>query len=224
MLRFRLSGDLFARALHDSVAELRRGGIIAFPTETFYGLGVKFDCHEALKRLHELKRRPREKAMPLIIGVREMLSEIVSLDRLSNTGTLSAATALMDRFWPGPLTLLLPAKAGLSGYLVANTGMVAVRVPGESFALHLAEKAGFPVTATSANPSGLVPAGEADVVARYFGDSIDILIDGGPTPGRLPSTIVDLSGRFPRIVREGAIPRGEIAECIDPASGHLLML
>jgi L-threonylcarbamoyladenylate synthase len=215
MLRFRLSGDLLARALHDSVGVLQRGGIIAFPTETFYGLGVKFDCHEALKRLYELKRRPREKAMPLIIGGREMLNEIVSLDRLSNTDLLSAAIVLMDRFWPGPLTLLFPAKEGLSEYLVANTGMVAVRIPGESFALHLAEKAGFPITATSANPSGLLPAGEADIVERYFDDSIDLLLDGGPTLGRLPSTIVDFSGGVPRIVREGEIPRGEIAECID---------
>ena len=163
MLRFRLSGDLLARAIHDSVGVLQRGGIIAFPTETFYGLGVKFDCHEALKRLYELKRRPREKAMPLIIGGREMLNEIVSLDRLSNTGLLSAAMILMERFWPGPLTLLFPAKAGLSEYLVAKTGMVAVRIPGESFALHLAEKAGFPITATSANPSGLLPAGEVSL-------------------------------------------------------------
>jgi len=224
MLRLRLSRDLFARAILESVGMLQRGGIIAYPTETFYGLGVKFDCHEALKRLYELKRRPPEKAMPLIIGGQEILSEIVSLDRLSNTGLLSAAMVLMDRFWPGPLTLLLPAKAGLSDYLVAKTGLVAVRIPGESFALHLAEQAGFAITATSANPSGLLPAGGADVVDKYFGDSIDLLIDGGPAPGRLPSTIVDLSGGVPRIIREGVIPREEIAECSDPTPDHLLSI
>lgn len=197
-----------------AIDALQVGSIIAFPTETFYGLGVKYDCIETLKKLYELKRRPREKAMPLIIGRREMLGQISSLERSSNASLLSSASLLMDRFWPGPLTLLIPAKEGLPEYIVAETGMVAVRVPGESFALHLAKKAGFPITATSANPSGLPPAAEAEDVEKYFGNCIDLLIDGGAAPGGLPSTIVDLSGGVPRIFREGAIPGREIEQCI----------
>lgn len=187
---------------------LQAGGIVAYPTETFYALGVKFDMHDALRKLYELKKRPHEKAMPVIIGDRSLLPAIVSAEWLSNIP--AAVKALMSRFWPGPLTLLLPAKEGLSEHLTANTGMIGVRVPGESFALRLAQKAGFPITATSANISALPPAENADMVRGYFRDGIDLLIDGGQSPGGLPSTIVSLSGNDIEIVREGLISRYDI--------------
>lgn len=208
MTYIKLSKDTTGDAINKAIDDLQKGGIIAYPTETFYGLGVKFDLNKPLKRLYELKRRPREKAMPVIIGNRRLLSEIVSYEWL--TKIHPAAKALMDRFWPGPLTLLLPAKEGLSEYLTASTGLIAVRVPGESFALHLAKKAGFPITATSANPSGMHPAGNAEMVRRYFNDNIDLLIDGGPTPGGLSSTIVDMSEGKIKIVRKGAVSEEEI--------------
>ena len=189
-------------AVSKAIDVLHSGGIIAYPTETFYGLGVRFDMAESLKRIYELKRRPVEKAMPVIIGTRALLSEIVTGEW--NRNIPSSAKSLMDRFWPGPLTLLLPAKEGLSGYLTADTGKIAVRVPGESFALCLAKRAGFPITATSANISGMPPAEDAEAVIKYFGNSIDLLIDGGSTPGGLPSTIVDISEGRIKIVREGA--------------------
>lgn len=191
-----------------AVDVLETGGIIAYPTETFYGLGVKFDIFDSLKRLYELKNRPREKAMPVIIGDRCLLSEIVPDRWLKNMPP--AAGLLMERFWPGPLTLLLPAKKGLSEHLTADTGKIAVRTPGESIALHLAKKAVFPLTATSANLSGMPPAEDAATVLRYFGERIDLLIDGGKTPGGLPSTIADVSHSGIEIVREGAIGKDEI--------------
>ncbi|HET6515148.1 MAG TPA: L-threonylcarbamoyladenylate synthase [Thermodesulfovibrionales bacterium] len=182
-----------------ALAILRRGGIISYPTETFYGLGVKFDLPDSLKKLYELKRRPKKKAMPVIIGDRRSLSDVLLM-------SLSpAAEALVEQFWPGPLTLLLPAKEGLSDYLTARTGKIAVRIPGESFALHLARRAGFPITATSANVSGMPPADDIETVMKYFGEDIDLLIDGGKTPGGAPSTIVDISEEGFRIVRQGAI-------------------
>ena len=95
----------------------------------------------------------------------------------------------------------------MSPYLTANTGNIAVRIPGESAALYLVREAGFPITATSANPSGMPPAEDADAVIRYFGEKIDMVIDGGRTAGGLPSTIVDAAGESIKIVREGAIPR-----------------
>jgi L-threonylcarbamoyladenylate synthase len=214
MPRIKLSKDILSVAIDKAIDALQGGALIAFPTETFYGLGAKYDCPDTLKRLYELKRRPQDKAMPLIIGSREMLRHISSLERSSNASLLSSASLLMDRFWPGPLTLLIPAKEGLTEYIAARTGMIAVRVPGESFALHLARKAGFPITATSANPSGLPAAVEAGDVELYFGNRIDLLIDGDAAPGGLPSTIVDLSGGVPRILREGAITRKEIEECL----------
>lgn len=208
MIYIKFDTDRINKDIDKAVNVLKMSGIIAYPTETFYGLGVKFDSFDSLKRLYEIKKRPIEKAMPLIIGDRDLLSEVVLEGWLKDMPP--AAGLLMDRFWPGPLTMLLPAREGISEYLTADTGKIAVRIPGESFALHLAKKACFPLTATSANLSGMPPAGNADATIKYFGESIDLLIDGGQTPGGLPSTIVDVSHGVIEIVREGAIGRDEI--------------
>lgn len=205
MLHLKIHKSNICKAAVDAVTDLLKGKVIAYPTETFYALGVKFDMPDAQRKLYELKKRPQEKAMPVIIGDISLLSALVSKEWLANIP--SSAKALMDRFWPGPLTLLLPAKEGLPEYLTANTGMIGVRIPGESFALQLAKKSGFPITATSANISGLPPAKDADEVRRYFDGGIDLLIDGGTAPGGLPSTIVDASGRKMAIIREGTINR-----------------
>lgn len=201
----------------DKAIDILQGGcIVAYPTETFYALGARFDMHGALEKLYKLKKRPQEKAMPVIIGEASLLPAIVSGKWLANIPP--SARLLMDRFWPGPLTLLLPAKEGLSEYLTANTGMIGVRVPGESFALQLVQKAGFPITATSANISAMPPAANADMVRGYFGDEIDLLIDGGQLPECLPSTIVELSGNSIRIVRRGAIAEAVIRDVIISAT------
>jgi L-threonylcarbamoyladenylate synthase len=177
---------------------LNNGGIIAYPTETFYGLGVKFDREDSLQRLYEIKNRPQKKALPLIIGHKEQLPLIA-------TDISSIAQNFMDRFWPGPLTLLLPAQKTLSEFLTGGTGKVAVRIPGKSFALSLAQRSTFPLTATSANISGMPPAHEADTVLRYFSDQINLVIDCGPAPGNLASTIVDVTTGEARILRQGAV-------------------
>ncbi len=210
MIKIKLDKARIDEAINEAIAVLLRGGIIAYPTETFYGLGVKYDMPESLKRLYELKKRPGEKAMPVIISHRGLLSEIVQKEWLAHLP--NAAQSLMDRFWPGPLTLLFPAKEGLSEFLTAGTGMIAVRVPGESFALRLAKKAGFPFTATSANLSGMPPAVNAEEVMQYFGERLDLLIDSGQARGGRPSTIVDVSGAGIKIVREGMISRAEIED------------
>ena len=183
-----------------AVELLQNGGIIAYPTETFYGIGAKFDSDDALKKIYGIKQRPQDKAMPLIIGERDLLPVIA-------VGVSITASALMDKFWPGPLTLIIPARENVSEYITAGTHTVAVRIPGESFALRLAQTAHFPITATSANISGLPPARDIETVLRYFGDRIDLIIDAGPTPGGLPSTIVDARGSALKILREGVIVR-----------------
>jgi len=202
----RIEGTGTDRIIQAAIEVLEKGGLIGFPTETFYGLGVKFDVESALMRLCDIKQRPKDKAMPLIIGNREIL-------RLVASTVNSAALALMDNFWPGPLTLILPARKGLSEFITAGTRKVAVRIPGESFALHLARAASFPITATSANISGHAPAQDAGTVRRYFGNTVDLLIDAGPAPGSLPSTIVDVTGDSIKILREGVI-RKESLESI----------
>ncbi|MEW6214341.1 MAG: L-threonylcarbamoyladenylate synthase [Nitrospirota bacterium] len=200
MLLIRVSEINKEQVLHHVVEALKSGSIVAYPTETFYGLGIKFDMEDSLRKLYDIKQRPKGKAMLLIIGDKGLLPVIAaSVNRI--------AISLMDRLWPGPLTLILPAKENISGYITAGTRKVAVRIPGESFALHLAKTAGFPITATSANPSGMPPAKDAKAVIRYFGDKIDLVVDGGPTTGGLPSTIVDATGDEIRILREGAISR-----------------
>ncbi len=212
MITIKLSDAGKDEAANEAIAVLLRGGIIAYPTETFYGLGAKFDMPESLQRLYDMKQRPGEKAMPVIIGRRGLLSGLVREEWLTHLPP--AALSIMDRFWPGPLTVLFPARQGLPELLTAGTGLIAVRIPGESFALALAEKAGFPFTATSANLSGMPPAINAEEVIRYFGERPDLLIDGGRAGGGRPSTIVDVSGDGIRILREGAVPRSEIEDCL----------
>lgn len=188
-------------------AALLHGDIIAFPTETFYGLGAKYDLPASLERIYAIKNRPLDKAMPLLIGQRELLGLIAE-------NVPPAAERLMDRFWPGPLTLILPAKANLSRYITAGTGTVAVRIPGRSFAQTLAAAVDFPITATSANVSTRPPAASPEAVFRYFDDRIDVIIDCGRTPGAIPSTIVDATGVRPAVLRRGVVPEEEILRAL----------
>ncbi|MBI5664325.1 MAG: threonylcarbamoyl-AMP synthase [Nitrospirae bacterium] len=194
--------SLSEEALDDIITKasgvLNSGGIVVYPTESFYALGVFADCEQALKNLYELKGRPVDKPLPLIVGDMEILLSVVK-------NIPDSARGLMERFWPGPLTLVFEAKESVSNLLTAGTGKVAVRVPGDSTALYLARRLGGPVTATSANPSAKPPAETAGEVVRYFGESVDMIIDAGRTPGGKPSTIVDVTVVPLRILREGRV-------------------
>ncbi|MEW6418291.1 MAG: L-threonylcarbamoyladenylate synthase [Nitrospirota bacterium] len=200
MLKIKVNETNIDLILQHTVDILKNGGIVAYPTETFYGLGAKFDLKDSLKKLYDIKQRPQKKAMPLIIGDKGLLPMVVA-------SVNSIAVLLMNSFWPGPLTLIFPARENLSEYITAGTHKVAVRIPGESFALQLAKNANFPITATSANPSGMTPAQDAETVISYFEDKIDLIIDVGPTAGRMPSTIVDVTGDKIKVLREGAIKK-----------------
>ncbi len=195
----RLSESGMDKAVSRLCQLLANAEIVAYPTETYYGLGVRYDSEDTLKKLYIIKKRPHEKAMPLIIGSPEQLSLLTPL--LPDT-----AQRLMARFWPGPLTLILEARQSLSNHITAGTGKVAVRIPGPSFALDLARRLDFPITATSANLTGMPPAETADTVLGYFGSSVQAVVESGKTPGNAPSTIVDVTGREIRIVRQGMIP------------------
>ncbi len=192
------------QALDLAVGTINKGGIVAYRTETFYGLGVRFDIEKSLKRLYDIKHRPHEKAMPLIIGSADLLPVVTASVNMT-------AVSLIERFWPGPLTLIFRAKEGLSDLITAGTHKVAVRIPGDSFALELAKLINLPITATSANPSGRSPARDAETVIRYFEEEIDLIIDCGPAPGGLPSTIVDVTGDEIKIMREGVIRKASLS-------------
>lgn len=193
----KLTDENYNEAIKAALSVLKDGGVIAYPTETFYALGVKYDKKDALKKLYGLKQRPEEKAMPLIIGGTEQLGLLAS--HISGP-----AQGLIEAFWPGPLTVVFFAQQGLEEYIVYEN-KVAVRVPGESFALRLARAAGFPITATSANISDRQPAETASMVTGYFNNDIALIIDGGRTKGGLPSTIVDVTTGVIKILRQGAI-------------------
>jgi L-threonylcarbamoyladenylate synthase len=183
-----------------------KGGIIAYPTETIYGLGARYDDEQAMDRLYQLKRRPEDKTMPLIIG------DIKNLGLLAEFVT-DSAKILIASYWPGPLTLVFRAKKGLSSFITCDSG-IALRMPGESFALNLVRAIGMPITSTSANISGMPPATNALSAARYFGADIDMIVDGGESPASKPSTIVDVTREKFRILREGPISSSDILALI----------
>src|SRR4051812_48343304 len=209
MLRLRVDPSrVTADVLIPAISALRSGGVVAFPTETFYGLAVDPRLTFAVTRLFELKRRLPDQPIPLIA---ESMQQVIA-----HVGTITPlAKRLALRGWPGPLTLIIPASGELSVDIHLSTGRVAVRVPDDSIARALASQAGHAITSTSANISGTAPASTADAVVAAFGEDIDVLIDAGPTPGGLPSTIVDAIGSEPVLVRAGAIPWDRVLEFLD---------
>lgn len=182
-------------------AVLVRGGLIAIPTETFYGLGVNPFDRTALERLHAVKGRADGKPILVLLGSPNDLP-------LFTEQVSSAALILMETFWPGALTLLFPARSSLPSALTAGTDRVGVRVSSCRPLRELLEQVG-PLTGTSANRAGASPAHTACEVEQAFGSEIDLIVDAGPTPGGLPSTVVEVDESL-RIVREGVIPRNAI--------------
>ena len=194
-------------AVQEAAARILRGGVVALPTDTLYGLAVDPFNRAAVARLYEVKGRPPDRALPLIAS-----------DAVQVSSSLGAIGALGDRlasaFWPGPLTLLVNAPRTLVPAVTGDTGKVGVRVPADVIARAVCAAAGRPVTATSANVSGQPATPDPDVVERTLGATIDLLLDGGATRGGAPSTIVDVTGDAPRLVRAGAIAWDEIEACV----------
>lgn len=190
--------DTAKEVFEKSLEVLKGGGVIAYPTESFYALGVLATDEAAVQILCRIKNRPANKPLPVIVGDIETLKSMVKSVPLQ-------AKTLIEKFWPGPLTIIFEAVSGLPALLTGGPERIAVRIPGESVALNLARIARLPVTATSANPSGSAPARSAQEVIDYFGESIDLVIDAGETPGGKPSTIVDVTVTPLKILRAGRI-------------------
>jgi L-threonylcarbamoyladenylate synthase len=176
---------------------LRAGGAVAFPTETFYGLAAAALDPASVKRLFALKGRPDSK--PLLV----LVDSVAMAETVAHVANPSRA--LMDRYWPGALTLVLPARAIVPSDVTAGTGTLGVRISSHPVAHGLVRTLGEPVTAPSANPSGLEPPTTADAVVAYFADRLDLVLDGGPTAGGAPSTVLDMTVDPPKIIRQGAI-------------------
>ncbi|MGA1843404.1 MAG: L-threonylcarbamoyladenylate synthase [bacterium] len=195
------------RVIARAAAIISRGGLVVYPTDTFYGLGGDPGNEQAVRRIFTAKGRSVHKPLPLIIPHRD------------DAGTWAhaippLAERLMDRFWPGPLTILFPSSPALPAILTAGTGKIGLRMPNAPIATAIAREAQTAIIATSANLSG---RGSVSAIGKLIEDLeglVDLVIDAGELPPSLGSTIVDATGRRARIVREGDIP-GEIIRGID---------
>jgi L-threonylcarbamoyladenylate synthase len=182
---------------------LRQGAVIAYPTDTFYGLGANVFSRQALERIHRIKKRQASKPMPVLVSDLEMAKSLIAeIPSLFGPST--------EKFWPGPLTLVIKAAAGLPAELVGAKRTIGIRLPNVTWLRDLIHRAGFPIVATSANISGAGEIDSAEEVIRQFKEKVDLIADAGRTPGGRPSTVLDLTGKRPVILREGAIPKAEI--------------
>lgn len=193
-------------ALPRAVEVLLSGGLVAFPTDTVYGLGALAFDRKAVESIYTAKDRPVEKAIPVLIGDMEDLGKVcLEIPEI--------ALKLADLFWPGPLTLVIPKNPELSEAVSAGT-TVGLRIPDHPVALDLLRRAG-PMAVTSANLSGQPSPNSAQEVFTQLGGRIALILDGGVTPGGIPSTVVDCTSGKPQIIRVGPIPQDEILSAIE---------
>jgi L-threonylcarbamoyladenylate synthase len=183
-------------AIAAAVEVLRAGGVVAFPTDTLYGLAVDPRSAQAVERLFALKTRDRNVALPLVAS---------DLEQAMMAGELGPRERrVAEIFWPGPLSVVIPARPSIARASLGGGSTVAVRVPAHAVARELAAAFGFCVTATSANTAGQPPAVSADAVVLALPD-VDLLLDGGQAPGGAPSTIVAFDSDGPVLLRAGAV-------------------
>jgi L-threonylcarbamoyladenylate synthase len=190
-------------AIQEAAKWILYGGLVAIPTDTLYGLAADPFSAEAVARIFAVKGRTTDRALPVIAAGIAQAHE--HLGRLPEAGERLAA-----RFWPGPLTLVVFAPRTLARDVTGGTGTVGVRIPADAVARAICAEAGRPITATSANVSGEPATPDPDEVERTLGDRLDLLIDTGMTRGGAPSTIVDVTGAHPALVRAGAISWDDI--------------
>jgi len=195
--------------LLEAAKVIRNGGIVVHPTETLYGLAVDPWNEEAVGRLVTLKGRESRAGLIVIVASREEAGRIASI------AEASPAARLIEAFWPGPLTLILPPSPEAPRSTLGPRGGIAIRHTTDPVALALIRAAGRPLTSTSANRSGEAPATTGESAAVVFGDAVALVLDAGARASSLASTIVDLTGIHPVILREGAIARERIEAVLD---------
>jgi L-threonylcarbamoyladenylate synthase len=199
--------------LDRAVTLLRNGAVVAFPTETVYGLGASAFDARAVARIFEIKARPTFDPLIVHVSDEQMLMQVVA-------EVPDAARALMKRFWPGPLTLVLRKRDEVPGIVTSGLPTVGVRMPAHPVARTLIERVGLPLAAPSANPFGYLSPTRAEHVERMLGDRVDLIVDGGPTQHGLESTIVMLEPQ-PTLLRHGAIAIEDIEAVVGPLAREL---
>lgn len=192
-----------AGVLDHAASVLRHGGLVAYLTDTIYGLAVDARLPQAIAGLYARKGRSSDKAIPLIIGAPEQLAEVA-------VALPPCAESLMAAFWPGPLTLLLPPHPNLPAALLGNTGRIGVRWPDSPLSQGLALRVGGAITASSANRSGAATALSAAEVQAQLAPNVDLILDAGSTHESQASTVLDITVEPPRLIRAGKIPQEAI--------------
>ena len=191
--------------LERAVDALRRGGVVAYPTDTVYGLAADPRNARAVARVFAIKGRPETSALTLIAADLEQAGAAAYFS--------TRAASLAERMWPGPLTIVVHARGGLTSEALAGGTTVGVRVPRHDVARALARRFGFCVTATSANRSGEAPIADPDAIMQALPD-VDVLLDAGQAPGGPPSTIVDATSDVLRLIRDGAVAWSRVLESL----------
>jgi L-threonylcarbamoyladenylate synthase len=191
------------KQMERAISILRQGGVVAFPTDTVYGLGACASLEPAVARVYQLKGRARSMALPLLLASISQISEVAEM-------VPPVAWRLAASFLPGALTLVLPSSRSVPDIVTAGGSSVAIRIPAHPVPVALIEGLGAPLVGTSANLSGQPSALTADEVYAQLGDGVDLVIDGGRCPGGRESTVVDVTGETPVVLREGAISRKEL--------------
>ena len=195
----------------DAVAALRAGALIVFPTETLYGLGADALNFAAVEKVFQLKGRDPTNPFPVIVSDRAMLDRLVA-------AISPLAEKLMAHFWPGPLTLVLPARADIPPQLVNAAGGIGVRISSQPIATELVRALGRPLTATSANPSGQAGARTIAQAKDYFSGKIDIFVDGGELASITGSTVAQVTASNVKIIRAGEIAKRELEKVVGKGS------
>ena len=188
----------FHKEIEEAVGVLRGKGVVAFPTDTLYGLGADAFSAEAVGRVFEIKGRHSDRPLPVLLGSIQELEDVT-------TDIPDLAWELVDHFWPGPLTLILKKSPQIPHVVTGGRDSVGVRMPNHKVPLSLVWELGRPITGTSANPSGGPDPITAEDVRRLLGNGVDYVMDGGSATAGSPSTVVDLTKSTPRLVRPGAI-------------------
>lgn len=182
---------------------LQNDGVIGYPTETVYGIGSNIFSHKGVEKIYSLKNRDHSKTLIVIAADVLQISDLVA-------EIPESAEKLIENFWPGPITIVFNASDGLRKSAFRRAKTIAIRIPDCAICLSLIKTCGFPIVSTSANRSGEEPATTAKEVFEIFGDQLDLIIDGGQTPSRTPSTVLDITRSPVRIIREGAISKLEL--------------
>jgi L-threonylcarbamoyladenylate synthase len=188
-----------------AISILKQGGIVAFPTDTVYGLGACISIPQAVERVYQVKGRPHSMALPLLLADKSQIDEVAY-------PVPPIAWLLADKFLPGALTMVLPRAKSVPDIVTGSGKTVAVRIPAHPIPVALIQGVGAPIVGTSANLSGKPSSLTAEEVYAQLGDRVDLIIDGGRCPSGKESTIVDLTGEAPVLLREGTISREELEQ------------